>query len=288
MKKKWLIYFLVVVVLYLAAFTALSAEFSASTVVVTNYELSAPLPEKLRIVQLTDLHNASFGEENKDLVKKVKDLKPDLIFITGDMLNSGESGTGVFTELLKKLVKIAPVYVSYGNHENAWQAAHEKDLRATIEKTGAVVVDLEYLDLEVKGDEFRLGGYSGYYRAPIMTTDDPEQLQREKQFYEDFEDTDRYKILLCHIPTAWLDWEHRDDYAVDLVFSGHYHGGQIRLPLIGGLYAPYVGWFPKYTVGLFNDGGAAVVLSAGLGSDRRLPRINNPGEIVCIDLIPEK
>lgn len=287
MKKKWLLYFLAVAILYLAAFTALSAEYSASTVVVTNYELSAPISEKLRIVQLTDLHNAEFGEDNKDLVKQVKELKPDLIFVTGDMLNSGEYRTGVFTGLLEKLVKIAPVYVSYGNHETAWQSSHEKDLRDLIESTGSVVLDMEYLDLEIKGNALRLGGYSGYYRAPVMTTEDPEQRAREFQFADAFEDTDRYKILLNHIPTAWLDWEHRDEYAVDLVFCGHYHGGQIRLPLIGGLYAPYVGLFPKYTAGLFNDGGAAVVLSAGLGSNRRIPRVNNPGEIVCLDLIPE-
>lgn len=288
MKKKWLLYLLAVAILYLAAFTALSAEFSASTVLVTNYELSAPISEKLRIVQLTDLHNAEFGEENKDLVKQVKDLKPDMIFVTGDMLNSGEYRTGIFIDLLKQLVKIAPVYVCYGNHEASWQRRFEKELRTVIEETGASLLEAEYVDVEVKGVALRLGGYAGYYRAPTMTTADPEQQKQEIQFAKDFEDTGRYKILLNHIPTVWLDWDYREEYNVDLVFCGHYHGGQIRLPWIGGLYAPNIGWFPQYTMGLYNDGGAAVVLSAGLGSNRRVPRINNPGEIVCLDLIPEK
>ncbi len=288
MKKKWLLYLLLVLLFYLAAFTALSAEYSSTTAVVTRYELSAPLPEKLRIVQLTDLHNASFGEDNKDLVKQIRDLQPDLIFLTGDMVNSNERNISVLTGLLKKLVTIAPVYVSYGNHETSWEEAFERTLREPIEETGATVLELEYLDLELKGGAIRLGGLSGYYRAPVMTTADPEQRERELQFADDFEDTTRYKILLSHIPTPWLDWERKDEYHVDLVFCGHYHGGQIRLPLIGGLYAPNVGWFPPYTKGLYDDGSAAVVLSAGLSSNRSIPRINNPGEIVCIDLIPEK
>ena len=288
MKKKWLLYLLLVLLLYLAAFTALSAEYSSTTAVVTRYELSAPLPEKLRIVQLTDLHNASFGEDNRDLVKQIRDLEPDLIFLTGDMVNSNERNISVLTGLLKKLVTIAPVYVSYGNHETSWEEAFERTLREPIEETGAVVLEFEYLDLEIKGNFFRLGGLSSYYRAPIMTTSDAKQRECELQFADDFENTGLYKILLSHIPTTWLDGGRLNEYPVDLVFCGHYHGGQIRLPLIGGLYAPNVGWFPPYTKGLYDDGGAAVVLSAGLSSNRSIPRINNPGEIVCIDLIPEK
>ena len=117
---------------------------------------------------------------------------------------------------------------------------------------------------------------------------DKEREKLEFQFFAEFEKTDRYKILLNHIPTAWLDWEYRNDYNVDLVFCGHYHGGQIRIPFIGGLYAPYIGLYPPYTRGLYPGDPATVVLSAGLGSEGKIPRINNPGEIVCVDLIPEK
>ena len=116
---------------------------------------------------------------------------------------------------------------------------------------------------------------------------DKQKMESEMEFFDDFEHTERYKILLNHIPTAWLDWEYRDDYNVDLVFCGHYHGGQVRLPWGGGLIAPNVGYHPPYTKGVFISQPATVVLSAGLGSDRRLPRINNPGEVVCVDLLPE-
>ena len=103
-------------------------------------------------------------------------------------------------------------------------------------------------------------------------------------FAEQFERTDRLKFLLCHIPTAWLDWEYIDCYPVDVVFSGHYHGGQIRLPGIGGLVAPYVGLFPEYTKGVFYGEQAVCVLSAGVGTEENIPRINNFPEVVVVDL----
>ena len=113
------------------------------------------------------------------------------------------------------------------------------------------------------------------------------QKQYEMDFADVFEDTHRFKLLLCHIPTAWLDWEYINDYPVDLVLCGHNHGGQIRLPLLGPLYAPYVGLFPDYTEGLFLGQEAACVLSRGLGSSPGMPRINNLPEITVIDLIPK-
>ena len=185
--------------------------------------------------------------------------------------------------------EIAPVYCCYGNHELSWIKRFGTDLRPSLEKTGATLLDVNYCDISCQGNNLRLGGYKGYYRAPLMTSGhDKEREKLEFQFFADFENSDRYKIFLNHIPTAWLDWEYRDDYEVDLVFCGHYHGGQIRLPLIGGLFAPNIGYFPHYTKGLYASIPAKVVLSAGLGSDRKNPRINNPGEIVCVDLIPEK
>ena len=291
MKKSIVIKSVVIVLalmLILAALAACSAWYSATHCRVTEYTLSAPVAQPLRLVQLSDLHNAVFGEENEDLIREVRALQPDLIFTTGDMLNSDEEETDTMISLLEKLVEIAPVYVSYGNHETSWQKNFGQELRPIIEATGAVVLDTEYLDLELKGSAIRLGGYAGYYRAPVMTTSDPKQQWADDCFADEFEDTDRYRILLSHVPTVWLDWEYRYDYGVDLVFCGHYHGGQICLPAVGGMYAPNIGWFPAYTKGLFNDKGAAVVLSAGLGSTKGLPRINNPGEIVCLDLIPEK
>ena len=120
-----------------------------------------------------------------------------------------------------------------------------------------------------------------------MMTKDPAQKEREYQFFHDFRDTDRQMILLNHIPTAWLDWHYIDRAPAGIVFCGHYHGGTIRIPVIDrGLFAPYVGWFPPYSKGVFEGRETTCVLSAGLGNEHGIPRVNNPPEIVVADLIP--
>ena len=149
-------------------------------------------------------------------------------------------------------------------------------------------MDVSYLDMEVKGQPIRLGGYHAYYRQPGMYPVTEEEHRRQLEFCDDFENTDRYKILMNHVPTAWLDWGYRNECPVDLVLSGHYHGGQVRLPLIGGVYAPYVGLFPKHTRGLFEGEEATCILSTGLGASPGLPRINNLPQIVTVDLIPQQ
>ena len=111
----------------------------------------------------------------------------------------------------------------------------------------------------------------------------------ECMFLWDFENTDRYKILLSHLPIAWLKNDALEEWNMDCVFSGHLHGGQVILPGIGGVYAPDMGWFPGRLKGVFDskDGKRHLVLSAGLGNTEVIPRFNNIPEIVCVDLVPE-
>lgn len=253
---------------------------------VTCYELETELTEPLRIVQLSDLHGWSFGEDNAELIRLVKEQEPDLILMTGDMLDRSEEDPEVACDLIRALADTAPIYWCYGNHEMTWMEKHGGSLTPALEEAGAVVLDTAYVDVQVKGQALRLGGYHGYWRQPHMFPVSEEQKTAELAFAAEFEDTDRYKILLCHIPTAWLDWGYIDRFPVDLVLTGHYHGGQIVLPLMGGLYAPYVGWFPEYTRGLYEGERATCVLSAGLGASPGIPRINNLPEIVVVDLIP--
>ena len=277
-----------VLVLTLAVLVAASAIYSARTLIVTQYEIPAPVHNQLRIVQLSDLHSREFGEHNQKLIDKVSGLNPDMIVMTGDMMNEDDLDLEPLLRLIKSLQAFAPVYYCYGNHETSWMSKFCADLRPSIESSGATVLNTEFVDLALNGSVFRLGGYANYYRQPHMLIKNKEQIEAERRFADEFEDTQSYKILLCHIPTSWLDWSGMDRNDVDLVLCGHYHGGQVRFPWGGGLYAPYVGVFPPYTKGMFVGEKALVVLSAGLGSQRGIPRINNPGEIVCVDLIPEK
>lgn len=209
-------------------------------VTVTNYCLKTDLNHTIRIVQLTDLHESEFGTDNEELIQTVKEQNPDIIVMTGDMQNKDDENTSIVCNLIKNLTAIADVYYSYGNHEKAWERNFDRSFAEMVTEAGAVVVDNGYTDIEINGNSLRIGGYMGYYSAVHMTAKTEEEQKKEQEFEREFEDTERYKILLNHIPTSWVDWGYLDDYPVDLVFSGHYHGGQIVLPFVGSLYAPYI------------------------------------------------
>lgn len=276
------------IVLILIVFTAFSIVLhrDATEFIVTEYSVPTEVTSPTRIVHLTDLHSVVYGEGNEEIVSAVLSASPDLILMTGDMLSGEDDGPEVVCDLIRRLAEIAPVYYGYGNHEKEWEARTGDSLAPALTAAGATVLDCAYVDVTVCGTDLRIGGYHGYYRQPHMFPISEDQKQAELSFCDDFEDTDRYKILLCHIPTAWLDWGYINCFPVDLVLSGHYHGGQIRL-FGRGLYAPYVGLFPEYTRGIFQGETATCILSAGIGTEQGIPRINNSPEILSIDLIPE-
>lgn len=275
------------VLIVLAALIAASAAYiihCQNHLIVTEYEIGTKVTEPIRIVHLTDLHNHEFGENNSELIARIEDLHPDLIFMTGDMLNENDPDIDVVCHLISELKDTAPVYFSNGNHE--WHWKYQENLDELVIDAGAVFVDNTYKDITLKNTELRIGGYYGYYRTPHLKYLSDEDREKEEQFFDEFEDTDRLKILLCHIPTSWADWKYMDSCPVDLIYCGHYHGGQVRIPFVGGLYSPYMGWFPKNTKGLFTGKYGTCILSTGLGSESRIPRINNDPEIVVTDLIP--
>ena len=153
-----------------------------------------------------------------------------------------------------------------------------KNLTAQLADAGAVILEQEFQDITVAGQPLRIGGAYGYLLSRKYKNT-PEQ-----DFMDAFTDTEMPTVLLSHLSEGLLAYHCLGDWNVDLVLSGHTHGGQIRLPLLGGLYDPEVGFFPKYPQGLFQNNGAYLVLSAGLGSSTRIPRFNNPPELIVIDL----
>ena len=245
---------------------------------VSCYEyLNNKLQHEITIVQLSDLHNAQFGKDNCRLLEKIEQESPDMILMTGDMLNSYEESTDIVMNLVRNASRIAPVYYSMGNHEIEYMENFESNtLKKQLEEAGAVVLDGEYIDTELAGQQIRIGGIYGY------VLDHEWEDGSEQRFMEDFQDTDRFKILLSHIPEGLLLWKSMEYWDVDLVFSGHVHGGQMRLPFVGGLYDPEEGFFPTYTKGMFQCGNGTMILSAGLGTSGGIPRINNlPDLVVC-------
>lgn len=286
-KKEWPILVAFTLVLLLVM-VEINADRCATKLTVAHYKVPASLSEEIRIVHLTDLHGkTTFGANNQELVDLIAVQEPDLILMTGDMLDKTDEDADTVCRLIEDCAEIAPVFYGYGNHEHAWIEKHEQDLRESLTQAGAMVVNVEYCDLVINGQELRIGGYYNYYRQPHMFSVTKEEKDAELAFAEEFEDTDVFKILLSHIPTAWIDWGYIHKYPVDLVLCGHYHGGQIRLPVLGGVYAPYIGLFPEYTEGMFVGETATAILSTGLGSSPGIPRINNPAQIVVVDLIPK-
>lgn len=287
-EKKKIIAIILLLLAMFFSIVVIDAHRSAINLTSVQYDVGADIAQPLRLIHLTDLHGKVFGEDNDVLVQMVADQNPDLIVMTGDMINRDDGNLDIIEKLISDLSKVAPVYYGYGNHETAWEEKFGMELHNVLSSAGAIVLNNEYTDVEINGQALRIGGYMGYYRQPGMLTKDESQKKLELAFADDFENTDRYKILLNHIPTAWLDWDYINKYPVDIVFSGHYHGGMIRIPIIDrGVYAPYVGLFPPYTKGVFAGSTATCVLSAGLGSEHAIPRLNNPPQIVVVDLIPE-
>ena len=205
----------------------------------------------LRIVQLTDIHDSVFGDDNEKLVGKVKAENPDLIFITGDLVNSHKwKGAGNICKLISNLVEIAPVYISLGNQEMTLIQEKNIEIVDDYEKAGATVLDFSYVDMTIKGNQYRIGGIYGYCRPFAHAIE--AHCENESEFLCDFQNTDACKLLLCHLPLCWIDSYSLYDWGVDVVFSGHVHGGQIRMPYLGGLWAPDLGWFPGKLSGIYS------------------------------------
>lgn len=251
----------------------------------TTDKLTAPI----RLVHLTDLHSSEFREKNERLVRMVSRQRPDLILMTGDMLNGREDETEIAASLVRRLTEVAPVYFSYGNHEVTHERMFGRDLTALFEEAGAKVLDRTYEDVTVNGQTIRLGGIYGYC-LPEKYLYSGEAKRWECEYLKEFQDTESYTVLLAHLPTCWIRNDNLDVWQIDCVVSGHEHGGQIRLPWIGGLYAPDQGFFPGRSSGIYasQDGKRVMVLSRGLGSGVGVPRFNNVPEIVVVDIVPQR
>ena len=232
-----------------------------------------------RIAQVSDLHNAEFGKNNTELLKLLSESRSDIIVITGDLIDANHTDVGIALGFAQESVRIAPTYYVTGNHEAA--SPQYDTLKAGLEEAGVIVLEDEAVSLERNGETITLLGLG-----------DPDFTVKGDMFGETsamvstklrnlIDDESRYTILLSHRPELF---ETYTDGGIDLVFSGHAHGGQFRLPFIGGLAAPNQGLFPQYDAGLYTDGGTSMVVSRGIGNSIIPFRFNNRPEIVLVEL----
>lgn len=230
------------------------------------------------IAQVSDLHNKMFGENQKYILLKLKSTAPDIIVITGDVVDRRHYDLEAALEFVKGAVKIAPVYFVTGNHE-AWLDDYEIAKSCLIE-AGAIFMDDKEVTL-MKGDgTLKILGVSD---PDFLTTsyDQGNDVTKMTGQLAKWSSNENFKILLTHRPELF------DLYAannLDLVFAGHTHGGQIRIPFIGAVVAPDQGWFPKYSSGKYIQGDATMYVSRGLGNSIIPVRINNSPEIVVVML----
>lgn len=232
-----------------------------------------------RIAQVSDLHNVEFGKENQKLIDLLKSIAPDMIVLTGDLVDSYRTDIAVSLRFAEQAVSIAPTYYVTGNHES--RIAEYEALLAGLMDVGVIPLLNDSVKLE-RGTEWiaLLGVQDPAFTADYLTGDSASVMAQNLAKISDYEEV--YSILLSHRPELF------DFYVqsgMDLVFSGHAHGGQFRLPFIGGLFAPGQGFFPEYDAGLYTVDGTNMIVSRGLGNSLFPFRINNRPEIVVAELI---
>jgi len=231
-----------------------------------------------KIVQISDLHNVEFGKNNIKLLKLLKESDADIIVITGDMIDARRTDIDCAVSLAKEAVKIAPTYYACGNHEA--RIPKYEGFKEELIKNGVRVLEDESLQLAKDKEELTVIGMID--PAFYSKEDDVQRKERiSDQLLKIIPEDDSYKLLLAHRPELFEDYV---EHGVDLVFSGHAHGGQFVLPFFGGVFAPGQGFFPEYYNGLYTKDDTSMIVSPGLGNSLMPFRINNKPKIMVAEL----
>lgn len=252
-------------------------------VVITNYTyVNSKIPKgfhNYKILQISDLHNKNYHGR---LLDKIRKISPDVIVITGDLIDRRRIKINVAVELGEQLVKIAPTYYISGNHEQL--SGEYSVLKKRLKQADIQIFDNCHTLLNKGGIEIGLLGIAD----PAIQQSEKDYLFKDNSKYmkKSIEEVSKglntsFNILLSHRPEQFEVYR---DMGVDLVFSGHAHGGQVRLPFAGGLYAPNQGMLPKYTEGIYKEGTTSMVVSRGLGNSIFPLRVFNQPELVVVTL----
>ena len=279
-------------VIAIAVFIKVEIYISYNSLEAEEYTISSDrINSEVKLALISDLHDHTFGEKNEELVQMLKEQEPDLILMAGDMINDISKDSHVAVELIEQVKDIAPVYYSLGNQEEDYIGRGTSDLLNELKDAGAIVLDESYQDIQVNGNAIRLGGMYDYAFALDGNNTTTKESMRPSlyQFLTDFQDTDSYRLMMAHRPDSFIFGDATRTWEIDLVVSGHNHGGQVILPFLGGIYGGDQGWFPKYVDGVHHFKTVKnMVITRGLGSgEEKLPRFNNKPEVVMIYLEKE-
>ena len=277
-----------------------------SSIGITRYQVHSPhIPDPFDhfiIAQVSDLHNKKFGENQEKLMAALQEASPDIIVITGDLIDSRKTDVAVAMDFIRQATFMAPVYYATGNHESRIPEEYAK-LESQMIEAGVQVLRDHQAFIEVhpsikskeskESKKSKESKESKEQRLQIIGLEDPDFY-----WYVDGQDAgsaiseklnrlmeeDSYTILLSHRPELM---EAYTEAGVNLALTGHAHGGQFRIPLIGGIAAPDQGFFPKYSEGMFQQDATTMVVSRGLGNSIFPFRFNNSPELVVVTLKKE-
>lgn len=281
-KKKFI--FLAVVAIVLVALVIWIAWGNTALELNTYTVSSSKLPQSFdgyRIAHVSDLHNAEMGKDNEKLLTILRDADPDMIAITGDLIDSRSTNVEIALNFIREAVKIAPCYYVTGNHEA--RVNEYGELKAGMEAAGVTVLEDAKFKISIDGETIMLIGINDpSYQTDYLFGD--AQTVVDTKLTELHSDSDGYTILLSHRPELFDTYA---DHGIDLVLSGHAHGGQFRLPFIGGLVAPNQGLFPEYDAGIYTENNTNMLVSRGVGNSILPFRINNRPEVILIELQAE-
>lgn len=267
--KKYIL--LIVIILLTGAFFY----YQNNTLVSTDYLLKTnKITETIKIVQLSDLHGKSFGNDQQKLVERISEVKPNIIVFTGDLIDSRKYDETNSLLLMELLVQIAPVYFVTGNHE--WRSGQFDFLEAKLLELGVSVLRNTVESITIDGSQVLIAGIDDPAK-PYNSKEDPFGTVLEKLANETQDDS--LNILLSHRPELFSQYA---NYNFDIVFSGHAHGGQFRFPLIGGIVAPQQGFFPKYDSGVYTLDQTTMIVNRGLGNSLIPLRLFNQPEVVIV------
>lgn len=280
---KTIIVLLLIIVLALFGTCYYYLTISKTGLDVTNYVVeSEKLNGEVKLAMISDVHDFHCTIKDR-VIERMKEIAPDVILCNGDIIDKQSENDEKVIDFLKQLLAIAPVYMSLGNHEANYYENHPDEFNH-LQEAGITLLEEDYVDLVIHKQSIRLGGMFAYAFGTNSGTITEEDMRSNSAYHYlvDFTATSSFKVMMAHRPDSFIFGE-AYKWDIDCILSGHTHGGQMIF-FGHGLYAPEQHWWPEYDYGRFTLGKQTLLITRGISSSHKIPRFNNPGEIVVVTL----
>ena len=276
------------IIFAIAIITGAFCYYQNNKISITNLKVKGEVNNRIRIVQISDLHSKEFGKNNSTLYKIIIKQKPDIIVATGDLIDSNMKRINEIIEFCSRLNKKIPVYYILGNNE--MRCSRVKEIVEKLKEKNINVLENEISKIKIKGNIINILGLAEKRvdkgEMFYSKVNSRYKVENVEVLFKRLEKLEGIKIVLSHYPENFESVGNYsyNKYNFDIMFSGHAHGGQFILPVLGGIFAPGQGLFPKYYKGVYGEKNKLVV-SRGLGNSGFPLRLFNRPDIVVVDII---